>query len=386
MIWLIDTTLRDGEQAPGVAFFRNEKLCLARMLDEVGIDEIEVGTPAMGVEECKTIRQIVRLGLSARISVWSRALKTDIEQAATTDAAGIHIAFPASDIQLGAMNKDFCWVHEMLPLTVEFARRHFQFVSVGIQDAGRCTPDRLAKFLQLAAASKVLRVRIADTVGILAPLQVADMLGAILNEFPTIDIDFHAHNDLGMATANALTAWQSGAQSLSVTVGGIGERAGNAALEEIVVILQQQHNIEKYKTEKLYNLCRYVSSVSIRPIPDGKPITGRFAFSHESGIHVKGTLANINAFQPFSGVVVGREGAQNLFGKHSSKAVVTDFLDKKYRKGEISFAPTNEIADFLLEKIKRIAEMEKRNIQEKEILVWYNKKNISSKFSVLAPE
>ena len=228
MIWLIDTTLRDGEQAPGVAFGADDKVRIAHRLDETGIDEIEAGTPVMGAGEQAVIRRIVNEKLHARISVWCRALTTDLEAAAATGARGVHIAFPVSEVQLTALNRSWRWVSDTLPQIVQQAKQLFAHVSVGAQDAGRASQERLERFLQLVACNNVERIRIADTVGILTPLQTAGII-KIIKRY-SLRIDFHAHNDLGMATANAITAWQSGAQALSVTVNGLGERAGNASL------------------------------------------------------------------------------------------------------------------------------------------------------------
>ncbi|MDR3340899.1 MAG: homocitrate synthase [Candidatus Symbiothrix sp.] len=329
-IWLIDSTLRDGEQAPGVVFHDKEKITLAQMLDDTGIDEIEAGTPAMGENECRLIRRIAKLGLHARISVWCRAVKRDVELAAETGAEGIHIAFPVSDIQLAAMHKDWEWVKDNLLQMTDYAHSLFQYVSVGAQDASRCSFEQLLHFMAIAEKQAICRIRIADTVGVLTPLNTVDLIQLIRNNYPQLDIDFHGHNDLGMATANAITAWQSGASSLSVTVNGLGERAGNASLEEILMIFSQIHHFSKYDTSQLFSLCKYVSLISGRPIPDGKPVCGDMVFSHESGIHAKGTLANTTAFQAFDGQLIGRESYRNLFGKHSGKGAILDVLKRNH--------------------------------------------------------
>ncbi|MDR3261114.1 MAG: homocitrate synthase [Tannerella sp.] len=365
-MWLIDSTLRDGEQAPGVAFHAKEKIRVAQMLDEIGIDEIEAGTPAMGENERNTIRALSGLHLKARICAWSRALKKDIEQAAETGAQGIHIAFPISDIQLVSTGKDWNWVNGALPETVACAAALFPYVSVGAQDAGRCSAERLAEFLRLAGAQPVCRIRIADTVGILTPVGVMSLMQRIRELLPDMAIDFHGHNDLGMATANAITAWQSGASALSVTVNGVGERAGNAALEEILMILSQVHHMEKYAVSTLFSLCRYVSAISGRPIPKGKPVCGEMAFSHESGIHAKATLVNTTAFQAFDGRLVGRESARNLFGKHSGKGAVMDLLKARH------LAVSEEQIPRLMKRIHATAQKNKRVIYPAEVFNMQN--------------
>jgi homocitrate synthase NifV len=362
---LIDSTLRDGEQSPGVAFTQKEKLAVARMLDSMGIDEIEAGIPAMGDEVCDTIRKIVQSGIHSRITVWSRALEQDIEKSASTGAEGIHIAFPVSDRQLDAMGKNWKWIEERMSVVVAYARKYFQYVSVGAQDASRCDIEQLFRFIDMADSLDICRIRIADTVGVYSPMGVMQLFASVRRLYPNLAIDFHGHNDLGMASANALTAWQSGATDLSVTVNGLGERAGNAALEEVVMALSQVNKINKYETTGLFSLCNYVASISRRPIPENKPICGSLAFSHESGIHAKCVIHDPISFQPFDGKIVGRESSSNVFGKHSGSASVRNFL--KERNLEIN--DLQLIA--LLGKIKNIAQKNKRCVVPTEIVKEY---------------
>lgn len=362
---IIDSTLRDGEQAPGVVFSVEEKKQIARMLDEIGIDEIEAGTPAMGVQECEVIKQIVSMHLHSRILVWSRALANDIHIAAQTGAEGIHIAFPLSDIQLSSMNKSWNQMKDYLPSIIELARNYFPYVSIGAQDASRCGVERLFEFIEIADSLNIYRVRIADTVGILTPLTTIPLINNILSLYPNLEIDFHGHNDLGMATANTITAWQSGATTLSVTVNGLGERAGNAALEEVLVALALTEKQSKYEISTLYPLCKYVSSVSGRPIPESKAICGQLVFSHESGIHAKSSITNINSFQAFDGKLIGRESSRNLFGKHSGKGAVIDLLSKK------NITINDFKINILMSWIHQMAQKYKRNIYPSEIITAY---------------
>jgi homocitrate synthase NifV len=343
-----------------------EKLHVAQLLDEVGVDEIEAGIPAMGYEECDTIRRITRLGLKARISVWCRAMIKDIEMAANTQASGIHIAFPLSDVQLSSIEKDWLWVKDMLPVVVNHSRRYFQYISIGAQDATRCDIERLFEFIGIVEELDVCRIRIADTVGILTPMNTLKLINEIRNLYPQLNIDFHAHNDLGMATANAITAWQAGATNLSLTVNGLGERAGNASLEEIIMALLLVYKQTHYTTSNLYSLCKYVSEISGRPIPENKPVCGNMAFSHESGIHVKGALFEPTAFQAFDGKLVGRESTRNLYGKHSGSSALIHFLE------ENNITVVSAQLPLLIKKICRIAQQKKRNVFPSEIINAYN--------------
>ncbi|MDP4271916.1 MAG: homocitrate synthase [Bacteroidota bacterium] len=362
---IIDSTLRDGEQAPGVVFTHNEKIHLARLLDTLGVDEIEAGIPAMGEEEIETIRAIVGLNLNCRISVWSRALRQDIDACASTGAQGIHIAFPLSDIQLKTIHKDWSWVKEELPALIAYARQSFEFVSVGAQDASRADRSRVMEYFKIAAAEGVCRVRIADTVGVFTPLSTMELIRQIKDEIPGLAIDFHGHNDLGMATANTVSAWQAGAKNLSVTVNGLGERAGNSALEEVVMTLVTAFRCHKYSTPVISELCEYVANISKRPIPEGKAITGKRVFSHESGVHTRSTLEDPTAFQAFDGKMVGRETSFNIFGKHSGKAAVIHFFAER----NINLRPI-EIA-LIMNRIHETARQQKREIYPSELELFY---------------
>ncbi|MDR1866287.1 MAG: homocitrate synthase [Bacteroidales bacterium] len=366
-MFLIDSTLRDGEQAPGVVFSGKEKMRLAQMLDDTGIDEIEAGIPAVSENECSTIRRICAMNLRARVLVWSRAVKNDVEQAARTEAQAIHIAFPVSDVQLSVMGKQWNWVEDSLPAIVEHARKYFSHVSIGAQDAGRTDADRLHGFVGMLERLNIRRVRIADTVGVLTPADTMRLVQGVRERHPAVGIDFHGHNDLGMATANAVSAWQAGASTLSVTVNGLGERAGNAALEEVLMILTRLYGQDKYDISSLYALCRYVADVSGYPIPKGKAVCGSMAFSHESGIHAKGTLKDKTAYQAFDGKLIGRESARNLFGKHSGKGAVIDLLQKENLRIE------EAKIHLLMDKIRRKAQRCKCGVAPAEIIAAYRK-------------
>ena len=327
-ILIVDSTLRDGEQAPDVVFTESERLYLAERLCEIGVDEIEAGIPAGGPDEIAGIRAIAKLNLSCDLSVWCRALDRDIELAAQCDVPMIHISFPVSPIQLDVMGKDYRWVFESLEKRIAFAKKFFDRVAIGALDATRCDDHMLFEFISEAASLYVDRVRLADTTGIATPVRIYHLLKEIKKRHPEIHVGFHGHNDLGMATANTISAIEGGADSVDVTVNGIGERCGNAALEEVAVAIGVSGAyLCSIDINKISELCEYVSNVTKKPIPPNKPVTGSAIFNHSSGIHCRGIEKNPLAFQPFLPESVGKSGARFLAGKHSGTSGIRKILN-----------------------------------------------------------
>lgn len=359
---IIDSTLRDGEQAPGVVFTLEEKLRIAALLDQCGVKEVEVGTPAMGEEEIQAIREIVNSGFRFDKLCWARAKESDIVVSARTGANRINISFSVSDIQLSALGRNREWVMKQIAPMISLARSEFDFVAVGAQDASRADRGFLNEFIAACLAEGANRIRLADTVGILNPMTTAELFSSVSSQFPFVDFEFHGHNDLGMGTANSLVALMSGATAVSATVNGLGERAGNAFLEELVAALKVSSGIKTdIHLPELQQLCRYVSEVSYRPTPVSKPVTGANVCRHESGIHCRSLLKDELSYQPFRAEEIGRQ-VEMVIGKHSGKAAIHDFFRK--RKIELSEAESQVITS----KVKQLSIRKKRDLSEVELL------------------
>jgi homocitrate synthase NifV len=322
---LIDTTLRDGAQTPHITLGLAHRVHIARMLADLGITEIEAGIPAMGRGEQEAIRAVVKeVGTKCHISVWCRAVRADLFHGGGCGADTVHITFPMSDGHLRVIGQTERWLFESLEHLIEAGHANFDRVTVGCQDASRAPLDRLTTFVKMAMAAGAARVRLADTVGILTPLGTQELLTHIRNSVKNAALDFHGHNDLGMATANAVTALSLGAAAVSVTLGGIGERAGNAALEEVVMgISQAEPELELgIKKELLAPVCREFAAMIRRKIPPQKPITGMSVFTHESGIHCDGLRKNPLSFEPFIAQKTGHAPSTFVGGTHSGSAAI----------------------------------------------------------------
>ena len=332
-VLIFDTTLRDGEQSPGATMTHEEKLEIAGLLDEMGVDIIEAGFPIASEGDFAAVSEIARQAQSAQICGLARANYKDIDRCweAVKHARNprIHTFIGTSELHRAIPNLTMDEMAERIHDTVTHARNLCENVQWSPMDATRTEEDYLCRVVEIAIKAGATTINIPDTVGYTAPAESATLIRMLINKVPGADeIIFatHCHNDLGMATANSLAAVEGGARQIECTINGLGERAGNTALEEVVMALKVRHDIMPYATgidtTKIMNISRRVAAVSGFNVQFNKAIVGKNAFAHESGIHQDGMLKNAETFEIMRPADVGLAGTSLPLGKHSGRAAL----------------------------------------------------------------
>jgi homocitrate synthase NifV len=364
---LDDTTLRDGEQTAGVVFANKEKVRIARLLDEIGIDQIEAGIPVMGGDERDVIEEIAHLGLKASVLGWNRASIPDIQTSLDCGVDAIAISLATSDIHIETkLMKDRAWVIKTISECVAYAKDKNPdvYVSVNAEDASRTEVGFLVEYAKAAKAEGADRLRFCDTIGVMEPFRTYRLVKHLVEE-TGLEIEMHTHNDFGMAVANALAGLHAGATWVNVTVGGLGERAGNAALEEVAMALKYIEDVDlKMDTARFREIGEYVMAAAGRQIPVWKSVIGTNMFAHESGIHADGVIKNPKTYEVFSPEEVGLV-RQIVVGKHSGGKTI------QLKFHEYGIELDKEEAAELLPRVRTMAIELKRALFDKELLYIY---------------
>ena len=366
-----DTTLRDGEQTAGIVFSADEKLLIAKMLDETGVNEIEAGIPIMGGDEKNAIKKINESGLNAKIIGWNRAKAEDIYASLDIGLKFIHVSVPISKIHIEyKLKKNFEYVKNNLINILKILSKEEVKYSVGGEDSSRTDLKTIAEIIKIAENEGAYKFRYSDTVGILNPLKIYEDILKIKNggKFKNIMLEIHTHNDFGMAAANSIAALKAGADSVSGSISGIGERAGNCALEEVAAYLNFIENRKiKFDFIKAKKLAKFVAKITKRRIPVYKPIFGRNIFYHEAGIHTDGILKNPLNYEAYPPELTGSK-RKLLIGKHGGSAAI------KYNLNKHGIKITDEDAASMLSIIKEESSILKRCLTDNELLFLYNHK------------
>ncbi len=345
---ILDTTLRDGEQTPGVSLTPEQKLQIAKQLDILGVDFIEAGTAIISEGEQRGIKAIANEGLNAEISSFARLLKGDIDAAIGCDVDTVNLVAPVSDDHIRKKLKiDRETLKNMTIEMSEYVKGQGLKVEISAEDASRADMEFLKSFF--SDLSPVIdRLSFCDTVGVLYPERTKEIVQALC-KFNT-PVAAHCHNDFGLATANSIAAVMAGAQVVHVTVNGLGERAGNASLEEVVTALEMLYGVKtKITKEKMYETSRLVRNLTKMPLAPNKPLMGDNAFTHESGMHVHGTLADTSLYEPIDPGIIGRK-RRFAFGKHTGKASVKVTLE------EMGISADDEQTKKILAEVKELGD------------------------------
>lgn len=322
-----DTTLRDGEQSPGIAFTKEKKLSIFSSLLEAGVGWVEVGIPAMGGDELEVLKLLLERKDEAILIAWNRGVETDVIQSLDLGFQAVHIGLPTSAIHLNSsVKKDRLWLMQTASDLIARAKDRGVYVSISAEDVGRSDIEFIEEYALHVAAAGADRIRLSDTIGILRPDQYAAIISRVV-KVSDIAVQCHAHNDFGLATANTLAGLAAGATFFHATVNGIGERAGMPDLAQCVLALKLLYGVDVgVDPKKLISLSRLVEDATHAKCPPWQPIVGSNVFAHESGIHVNATLNDCASFEPFHPELV--DGVRKIVvGKHSGTAAIESVLN-----------------------------------------------------------
>jgi 2-isopropylmalate synthase len=389
-VFVLDTTLRDGEQSPGATMNKQEKKRLARQLDTLGVDVIEAGFPASSQGDFDSVLEIARSVEHSQVAALCRASEKDIDRGweAISQARKprIHTFLATSDIHMQyklEMTRE--QVLETAAKAVQHARGYTDNVQFSAEDASRTDRDFLVQVVQTVIDHGATTVNIPDTVGYVQPHEIYELILFLKENVRNIDqavLSVHCHNDLGLAAGNTLSAVRAGARQVEVTLNGIGERAGNAALEEVVMALRVREDAygvqNKIQTEQVYPTCRLLSLVIGQPIPAYKAVIGGNAFSHEAGIHQHGMLMNKQTYEIMTPESIGRPPSEMVLGKHSGKHACKKQLE------QLGYSLTDEQHTQVFEAVKRLADKKKQvYVEDLESLVLEEIFRIPDKYRLL---
>ena len=367
---IFDTTLRDGEQAPGATMNLQEKTHMAGKLEALGVNVIEAGFPASSSGDFESVQAIARLICNCEVAALCRCQRSDIERGweALKQAAAprIHCFLATSPIHMEyKLRKSPEQVLEMIRESVRFATKFTSNVEFSAEDASRSDLDFLVMAVDTAIKAGATTINIPDTVGYAQPEEFASRIKYVLENTPDSDkvvFSVHCHNDLGLATANTLAALKAGARQAEVAVSGLGERAGNAALEEVVMGLKVRKDYygldTSINTEQIMHTCRALSMLIAQPIPVNKAIIGANAFAHESGIHQDGVLKNPETYEIMTPESIGRTRTDLVLGKHSGRAAVKSKLE------ELGYNLDEAQLPIVLDALKKLADRKEKIYDE----------------------
>ncbi|NLB54737.1 MAG: 2-isopropylmalate synthase [Lentisphaerae bacterium] len=339
-VCIFDTTLRDGEQCPGASMNHREKLEVAQQLARLNVDVIEAGFPIASPDDFRAVKAVAETVKGPRIAGLARSLEKDIircaEAVSPAEKPRIHVFLATSSIHRQfKLKKEKSEIIKQAAASIQFARTLINDIEFSPEDATRTEREFLAQVVEAAIDAGASTVNIPDTVGYAIPSEFGDLIAYLFDTVPNIGramINVHCHNDLGQATANSLAAIQNGARGIECTINGIGERAGNCALEELVMALKTRQDIfgvtTDIKTDELYKTSRLVSRLTGMTVQRNKAIVGANAFAHEAGIHQDGVLKERTTYEIMSPADIGIEGSELVLGKHSGRHAFKDRLEK----------------------------------------------------------